>query len=119
MDQSAVGWILVSLLGLSALYHLVAKRGRRRGERRECVVETDSIVTTGKQCGSESVNGCGSEVDVVIVGAGVAGAALAYTLGKVISFVFPFLSSFTCGNVVVCLINASVIFPAFLPICSV
>ncbi|XP_030537971.1 squalene monooxygenase SE1-like [Rhodamnia argentea] len=82
VDQSVVGWILASLLGLSALYHLVAKRGRRRGERRECVVETDSIVTTGKQCGSESVNGDGGEVDVVIVGAGVAGAALAHTLGK-------------------------------------
>ncbi|KAI3417386.1 Aa_trans domain-containing protein [Psidium guajava] len=82
VDQSVVGWILASLLGLSALYHLVAKRGRGRGERRECVVETDTIVTTGKKCGSESVNGYGSEVDVVIVGAGVAGAALAHTLGK-------------------------------------
>lgn len=34
------------------------------------------------------MNGDGGEVDVIIVGAGVAGSALAHTLGKVVSIFF-------------------------------
>lgn len=46
------------------------------------VTETGSSenVKSSNQCAKTSENG---EADIIIVGAGVAGAALAYTLGKV------------------------------------
>lgn len=76
-DQYALGWILASLLALIALFRVVAKGKREGGSsaRIECV---KSAVTSGWDSGSADSN-----ADVVIVGAGVAGSALAYTLGKV------------------------------------
>ncbi|KAB5557020.1 hypothetical protein DKX38_007929 [Salix brachista] len=80
-DQCIPGCILAALFGLSAIYYLVIKKKGQRANkdlleaRRESV---NSIATTSGECRSSNV----SDVDVIIVGAGVAGAALAHTLGK-------------------------------------
>ncbi|KAK4751461.1 hypothetical protein SAY87_004943 [Trapa incisa] len=75
-DHYALGWILASLLALFALFRLFA-RGKRDGGSpagSECV---KSAVTSHWDSGSADSN-----ADIVIVGAGVAGSALAYSLGK-------------------------------------
>lgn len=87
-----VGGILASVLGVLFLYRLVARKRRRNGN--ECV---KSMGTT-RDKESRSVNESGrGDFDVIVVGAGVAGSALAYTLGKVISmqlnFFLPFVLS--------------------------
>ncbi|KAJ6954797.1 hypothetical protein NC652_006291 [Populus alba x Populus x berolinensis] len=80
-DQCMLGWILATLFVLFAIYCLVIKkkeRGTKKdllGSRRESV---NCTATTNEECISGNV----SDADVIIVGAGVAGAALAHTLGK-------------------------------------
>lgn len=72
-----VGGILASVLGVLILYRLVARKRRRNGG--ECV----KSMRTAKDEESRSVNeNGGGDFDVIVVGAGVAGSALAYTLGK-------------------------------------
>ncbi|KAK3425642.1 hypothetical protein EUGRSUZ_F02214 [Eucalyptus grandis] len=72
-----VGGILASVLGVLFLYRLVVRKRRRNGS--ECVKGT----RTAKDEESRSVNENGQgDLDVIVVGAGVAGSALAYTLGK-------------------------------------
>ena len=80
MDQSLFGWILASVLGIVAIYSLVAKKKRAgvSSEARSECVESVTTTTNG-ECGFGN-----GDVDVIIVGAGVAGAALAHTLAKVI-----------------------------------
>ncbi|BBG95126.1 FAD/NAD(P)-binding oxidoreductase family protein [Prunus dulcis] len=78
-DQYLLGWILASVLGLVALYRTLVKRNDDRRsalaeKRSECV---KSVMVSNGEC--RSIDG---DVDVIIVGAGVAGAALAHTLGK-------------------------------------
>ena len=90
VDERALGWILASLLGLFALYKLAVKSKNSNSKaspvkRSECVKSTE---TTNGECRSKS-----DDVDVIIVGAGVAGSALAHTLGKV-KFRFRFLFFF-------------------------
>lgn len=80
MDQYLLGWILASVLGLAVLYGFVADRTRKE---RNAVVEeryesVKSVPAVNRELGSDS-----GDADVIIVGAGVAGSALAYTLGKV------------------------------------
>ncbi|KAL3734974.1 hypothetical protein ACJRO7_024178 [Eucalyptus globulus] len=72
-----VGGILASVLGVLFLYRLVVRKRRRNGS--ECV----KGMRTAKDEESISVNENGQgDLDVIVVGAGVAGSALAYTLGK-------------------------------------
>lgn len=79
VDQYLLGWILASVLGLIAVYSTVAKsRSNRRAllpERSECLKSV--TVSNPAECRSAE-----DDVDVIIVGAGVAGSALAHTLGK-------------------------------------
>jgi hypothetical protein len=84
-DQCMPGWILATLFGLSAIYYLVTKKKEQRANKDLLEARSESvnsIATTSGECRSSNV----SDVDVIIVGAGVAGAALAHTLGKVFSF---------------------------------
>lgn len=85
VDQCGLGWILASVLGAAALYFLFGKKncGVSNERRRESL---KNIATTNGECKSSNSDG-----DIIIVGAGVAGSALAYTLAKVIlSFWFLF-----------------------------
>ncbi|XP_023546518.1 squalene monooxygenase-like isoform X1 [Cucurbita pepo subsp. pepo] len=80
VDYCAFGWILAAVLGLAiALSFFVSPRRNRRGgadstPRSEGVISSSA---TNGEC--RSVDG---DADVIIVGAGVAGSALAHTLGK-------------------------------------
>ncbi|KAK2398718.1 Squalene epoxidase 1 [Trifolium repens] len=80
MDLYLLGWILSSILSLFALYSLIYD-GKRNCDVTEKVNQrVDSVNSTDAgEIKSEKLNG---DADVIIVGAGVAGAALAYTLGK-------------------------------------
>lgn len=72
--QCLLGGIVASLLGF-----LLLSRSRSNSEKR------NGSERVRGQCRSDSAGGDGGP-DVVIVGAGVAGAALACTLGKVLPF---------------------------------
>ncbi|KAG4931530.1 hypothetical protein JHK84_048525 [Glycine max] len=79
-DLSVLGWILCSALSLFALYSLAfggASRNHASPEKRNELSET--VTTSAGECRSEKHHG---DADVIIVGAGVAGASLAHTLGK-------------------------------------
>lgn len=86
VDQYALGAILASLVALVALYNLFARRstgGAADALRRDsCVESAYSASATAGEWGCSKGGGDDDDVDVVVVGAGVAGAALAYTLGK-------------------------------------
>ncbi|GAB2231809.1 hypothetical protein Droror1_Dr00010823 [Drosera rotundifolia] len=73
IDPYIVGSVVVSLLGF-LLFSAVAKSTRTRSEERSEVVEKTKV---GRRSGEEE-----DAAEVIIVGAGVAGAALAHTLGK-------------------------------------
>ncbi|GLT41206.1 hypothetical protein SLA2020_152880 [Shorea laevis] len=75
-DQYVWGWILGSLLALGALFTMTVRKRKRDGisGRSEFV---KSVSAVNGKCRSDN-----GDVDVIIVGAGVAGAALAHTLGK-------------------------------------
>ncbi|KZV29906.1 squalene epoxidase 3 [Dorcoceras hygrometricum] len=83
MDEYIVGTLSAFLLGLVLLYVF-----RRRGVESVWKRDRESgTVGNGYEIRSEQMSGeCrpdeGSDPDVIIVGAGVAGAALAHTLGK-------------------------------------
>ena len=82
-----LGWILFSVLSLVALYNLAfadKKRSVSSAAVSQCMT---SKSTVNAECRSTDGNG---GVDVIIVGAGVAGAALAHTLGKVISLALSY-----------------------------
>lgn len=75
--QYVVGGIIASLLGFLLLYR---SRGMKKSkESRENM--RDEVVKSSEQVVCWSENSISS--DVIIVGAGVAGSALAYTPGKV------------------------------------
>ncbi|KAL6571953.1 hypothetical protein OROMI_012911 [Orobanche minor] len=80
MDLYLLGCILSSVLSLFALYSLIYD-GKRNCDVAEKVNQhVDSVNSTDAgEIKSEKLNG---DADVIIVGAGVAGAALAHTLGK-------------------------------------
>ena len=78
--QYLLGGVIASLLGFVLLY---GSRLRREKSRASTVFRrSESFKTTAN--GSFGPTASSGGADVVIVGAGVAGAALAYTLGKVI-----------------------------------
>ncbi|KAL6317249.1 hypothetical protein AAG906_030002 [Vitis piasezkii] len=78
VDQGILGWIFASLLGFVVFRSVLLKNKKNGGAsveiRDECVKST-----ANGECRSKTA--C-EEADVIIVGAGVAGAALANTLGK-------------------------------------
>ena len=77
MDPYALGWIVCSLITIVALYNFVFYRQIR--SKKTTPTTTENITTDAGECRSLNPNG---DVDIIIVGAGVAGSALAYTLGK-------------------------------------
>ncbi|KAF1886993.1 hypothetical protein Lal_00046231 [Lupinus albus] len=77
VDASVLGWVLCSVLSLFALYSLVFA-GNNCPKNKEAQ-RSENVTTAAGERGSVKDNG---EADVIIVGAGVAGAALAHTLGK-------------------------------------
>lgn len=81
VDQYLLGWILASVLGLIAVAKSWSNRRALLAERSECVKSV--TVSNAAECRSAE-----DDVDVIIVGAGVAGSALAHTLGKVL-YCFP------------------------------
>ncbi|KAK9166061.1 hypothetical protein Scep_001252 [Stephania cephalantha] len=82
MIEYIVGALVASLLGFLFFFNVHDKRRSDSGEeelgfdqiRDECVKSA-----ANGECGSDKM----SAVDVIVVGAGVAGSALAYTLGKI------------------------------------
>nr|GMD89191.1 squalene monooxygenase-like [Ipomoea batatas] len=76
VDQYLAGTLLAGVFGLVAAYALFFRRNGGRSEK-------DGVKTTAIIDGEcRSRDGGGGDVDIIIVGAGVAGAALAHTLGK-------------------------------------
>nr|ACJ05633.1 squalene epoxidase 1 [Nigella sativa] len=77
MMEYVYGVVIASLLGFIFL-HFVNKNKQQQQQRKK-------MVENNGECITSSINGQKHEegtTDVIIVGAGVAGAALAYTLGK-------------------------------------
>ena len=83
-----VGGVIASLLGFVFLYYNSLVRGVKKTRTASMEFPKENCV---KKTGNGEVVGT---TDVVIVGAGVAGAALAYSLGKVRIFLsFPSIVS--------------------------
>lgn len=80
-DQYILGSIFASILGIVLVYVLFVKKNGRRSsiDGGETTGTTTIAAADSRECRSRD-----DEVDVIIVGAGVAGAALAHTLGKVL-----------------------------------
>ncbi|KAK7310747.1 hypothetical protein RJT34_08452 [Clitoria ternatea] len=78
-DLYIIGWILCSVLSLFALYNLTFAGKNRRSSPEKKAEFAENVTTTAGECRSVNLDG---DADVIIVGAGVAGAALAHTLGK-------------------------------------
>ena len=90
VDQHLLGWISALVLGLVAVVAFVSYEKARRQRNRIAALAArgegvKSVTTTKTSTDGEIKSG---DVDVIIVGAGVAGSALAHTLGKVIPFRF-------------------------------
>lgn len=84
INQYIFGCFAASLLGFVFLYNL-RRKVRRRGGSKAAAGKDESVKTSAA---AAAVSGgtqreSGGDPDIIIVGAGVAGAALAYTLGKV------------------------------------
>jgi squalene monooxygenase len=75
VDSYALGFIITFVITFFSLYNFLFSR-KNRSEP----TTTENITTATGECRSFNPNG---DVDIIIVGAGVAGSALAYTLGKV------------------------------------
>lgn len=103
VDNYVAGTLLAFLLGFVVVYILRRKTTAEKDERGERRAEGGGFDEIRNDCVRSSTDGevrpeGGPETDVVIVGAGVAGAALAHTLGKVRSsfflFLIPYLRNF-------------------------
>ncbi|XP_058786114.1 squalene monooxygenase SE1-like [Vicia villosa] len=77
VDPYALGWIICSFITIVALYNLVFYR--KNSSETTSQSTSENVTTATGECRSFNPDG---DVDIVIVGAGVAGSALAYTLGK-------------------------------------
>lgn len=85
VDQVILGGVIASLLGVVLLHHI--RRRKVKGassmgiiQGNECLESSQNEMLSGSEIATTST-------DIIIVGAGVAGSALAYTLGKVTVFV--------------------------------
>ncbi|XP_051144271.1 squalene monooxygenase SE1-like [Andrographis paniculata] len=78
IDQYILGGFVASLFGFVLLYNL--RRNVRRTKVSKAVRKNESV--KGSAAGGGRTVDDGGDADIIIVGAGVAGAALAYTLGK-------------------------------------
>ncbi|XWS41349.1 hypothetical protein CRYUN_Cryun17cG0073700 [Craigia yunnanensis] len=75
--QYLVGGILASVLGLVLLYKKIRKQAgfsSKKIQKEKCLMSSDSGLPRDSEIDESA--------DIIIVGAGVAGSALAYTLGK-------------------------------------
>lgn len=79
-DQYILGSIFASILGIFLVYVLFVKKNGRKSS----IDGGETTATTTAAADSIEYRSRKDEVDVIIVGAGVAGAALAHTLGKVL-----------------------------------
>ncbi|KAJ6335323.1 hypothetical protein OIU78_012035 [Salix suchowensis] len=80
-DQCMQGWILATLSVLFATCCLLIKK-KERGTKKDLLESRSKSVNCTAATNEECRSGNFSDADVIIVGAGVAGAALAHTLGK-------------------------------------
>ncbi|KAJ6730181.1 SQUALENE MONOOXYGENASE-RELATED [Salix viminalis] len=80
-DQCMQGWILATLSVLFATSFLLIKK-KERGTKKDLLESRSKSVNCTATTNEECRSGNFSDADVIIVGAGVAGAALAHTLGK-------------------------------------
>nr|AFN61200.1 squalene epoxidase [Chlorophytum borivilianum] len=80
LDHYLFGGIVASILGLLFLSQLVGGRRKKTKEEGDGEEENGAVCKTTAAVDGE----CGTRggTDVIVVGAGVAGSALAYTLGK-------------------------------------
>nr|XP_023872649.1 squalene monooxygenase-like [Quercus suber]POE85634.1 squalene monooxygenase [Quercus suber] len=79
LDHYALGAIFVSVFALVvAIYSFVAAKKKVAGEARTEAVNCVAAAAANGECRSANA----ADADVIIVGAGVAGSALAHTLGK-------------------------------------
>ncbi|CAI9753509.1 unnamed protein product [Fraxinus pennsylvanica] len=77
-DQTLLASIFALLFGFVVLYRLVFKKnGETKSESESSAVTTTAVISRSKNGADVDV-----DADVIIVGAGVAGSALAHTLGK-------------------------------------
>lgn len=76
-DQLLISFVFASVIGFILLYAFFVTKTTRK-----VVPDGTKTISINEECTSPD------DADVIIVGAGVAGAALAHTLGKVYSFFF-------------------------------
>lgn len=84
--QYIVGVVVASLLGFVLSYSFRGKKNITTPASMEQTTRNGFVKTSENSTRGPEM--AGSTTDVIIVGAGVAGAALAYTLGKVILNLF-------------------------------
>ncbi|XVF36471.1 hypothetical protein REPUB_Repub19eG0061400 [Reevesia pubescens] len=80
-DSYVLGWILSFVMTLVALCGVVLKRRKGNGNGISAT-RTESVKSVPTSNEEKCRSADGSDADVIIVGAGVAGSALAHTLGK-------------------------------------
>lgn len=90
------GTLFAFLLGFSFLYILghrnyTIANSKKKNQKQKATACT-SFETRNDLTHGDNPRANGSDADVIVVGAGVAGAALAHTLGKVIKTTIPFCS---------------------------
>lgn len=88
VDLGLSGSVLAVVLGFVAVFWFFIQRIGGPGKVKIDDPATTSTTTTTVYSGESISKDGNDDVDIIIVGAGVAGAALAHTLGKVL-----FLSS--------------------------
>lgn len=90
MEPQLLGWLsplvisVVLVISVFAFYGLLVKTRRNSNKLDSTTSKIHHDRTVTSTVGSLNVNGGDTVSDVIVVGAGVAGSALAYTLGKVI-----------------------------------
>nr|POF02890.1 metalloendoproteinase 2-mmp [Quercus suber] len=78
LDQYALGVIVVSIFTLVvAIHSFIAAKKKVVGEAVNCVAA--AVAAANGECKSTNA----ADANVIIVGAGIAGSALAHTLGKI------------------------------------